>query len=469
PDGPTGPIIFGSRSGKQQDKPNERAGGIGRMGKFQKRRVFVVGVGMTKLTKPKKDESEGPHFPELGQTAVERALEDACLSDKRHLIESAHVGCMFNVGAGQRVLYGLPGGPIMGIPISNLNNACATGSHAFALARQSVMSGVNDCALALGVEKMKPGSLGGGGGGGPSSIDNHFKVMVESQGMPKTIPMAAFFGGAGLQHNKLYGSTPEHFAKIGEKNHRHSVNNPYAQFRDEYTLEEIKASPAVFPLGDGGALTKLQCSPTSDGAAAVIVASEEFVIEHGLQGQAVEILGQGLRTDSPTVFDAPDKRRSMIEVVGFGMASEAAAMAYKEAGITPDQVDVVELHDCFSCNELLTYEALGLAKVGEGHKLVDSGDNTFGGKYVINPSGGLISKGHPLGCTGASHVAEICWQLRGECGPRQVQDAKIGMNHNLGLGGLVCVNIFKRPDEWRSIPMKRKQSLAMGPPPSAKL
>lgn len=257
-------------------------------------KVYVVGVGMSKFSKPKKDPAQGPHYPDLAKIAVTRAIEDACIDPK--LIEQAAVGNMFANGAGQRSLYPLG---IMDIPIYNVHNACATGSNALYLARQFIQGGLNDCCLAVGVEKMKPGSLGGGLGGGPTSLDLHLPVMFGKFKPAAAPPMPQFFGNAGREHMKLYGTTAEQFAMIGEKNHRHSKNNPYAQFQKEYTLDQIKGARMVYEP-----LTKLQCSPTSDGAGAAIVCSEKFVIEHGLQGQAIEIVGQKMTTDSPISFDS---------------------------------------------------------------------------------------------------------------------------------------------------------------------
>lgn len=212
-------------------------------------------------------------------------------------------------------------------------------------------------------------------------------------------------------------------------------------------------------------LTKLQCSPTSDGAAAAILCSEEFVITHGLQGQAIEIIGQSMRTDpSPSFDDKNLHGRSVIDMIGYPMAKKCADEVYKQAGIGPDQVQVVELHDCFSANELITYEALGLCGEGEGGKLIESGNCTYGGKYVVNPSGGLISKGHPLGATGLAQCTELCWQLRNEAGPRQVKDAKVGLQHNLGLGGACVITMYRKPNEWTKFKPKRKVSGAMGFP-----
>jgi acetyl-CoA acetyltransferase len=289
-------------------------------------------------------------------------------------------------------------------------------------------------------------------------LDSHMNVMFSKFDYDmKAPPMPQMFGNAGREHMAKYGTTAKHFAMIGEKNHRHSKNNPYAQFRQEYTLEQVEKSAAIFDP-----LTKLQCSPTSDGAGCALLASEEFVVKHGLQGQAVEIVGQAMHTDDASSFNEKHTDRTCIDVVGFPMAKACADEVYSQAGLGPGDVDVVELHDCFSCNELITYEALGLCKEGEGGQLIESGNCTYGGKYVINPSGGLISKGHPLGATGLAQCAELCWQLRQEAGPRQVKEAKVGLQHNLGLGGACVITMYKRPAEWKGIPMKRKVSGAMG-------
>jgi acetyl-CoA acetyltransferase len=232
-----------------------------------------------------------------------------------------------------------------------------------------------------------------------------------------------------------YGTTPDHFAKIGWKNHKHSVNNPYSQFQDEYSLEQIKAAPMVWEP-----LTKLQCCPTSDGAGAAILASEDFIKKHGLQAKAVEILGMAMTTDFKSTFS----EKSSMKLVGYDMTKEAARRVYEQSGFGPENVDVVELHDCFSANELITYEALGLCAEGKAGEFIDSGANTYGGKVVVNPSGGLISKGHPLGATGLAQCAELNWQLRNEADKRQVKDAKIALQHNLGLGGAAVVTMYRK-------------------------
>jgi acetyl-CoA acetyltransferase len=251
------------------------------------------------------------------------------------------------------------------------------------------------------------------------------------------------FGAAGREHMKKYGTTAEHFAKIGYKNHKHSVNNPYAQFQDSYTLDEVRAAKMIYAPAE---LTRLQCSPTSDGSGAVIVASEAFVDEHGLAAQAVEIVGQAMVTDLESTFT--DK--SAITIVGSDMTRHAARKVYEQAQIGPGDVDVIELHDCFSVNELLTYEALGLCADGEGGKLIDNGDTTYGGTWVVNPSGGLISKGHPLGATGLAQASELTWQLRGAADKRQVPGAAtksgVALQHNIGLGGAVVVTAYRPAD-----------------------
>jgi len=272
-------------------------------------------------------------------------------------------------------------------------------------------------------------------------MDKHVLMMMETVGFGKAPPAPQLFGNAGAEHMKLYGTKPEHFAKIAEKNHRHSANNPYSQFQDVYSLEEILKAPKVH-----APLTKLQCCPTSDGAAAAILCSEEFVVRNGLQNVAIEILGMAMTTDTNSSLE----EKSMIKCVGGDMAKAAAQQAYAEAGLGPNDVQVIELHDCFSANELITYEALGLCEPGGAGKLIDDGDNTYGGKWVVNPSGGLISKGHPLGATGLAQCAELCWQLRGHAGKRQVNGAKVAMQHNLGLGGACVVALYQKPTKWNA-------------------
>jgi sterol carrier protein 2 len=319
----------------------------------------------------------------------------------------------------------------------NVNNNCSTGSSALFLARQAVKGGLVDCGLAVGFEKMERGSLGMKYTDRTPALDKHVMRMARIR-PPEQSPLAPqMFGNAGRDHMEKYGSTPEHYAWIGWKNHKHSVNNPYAQFQDEYSLEEIKAARMIHDP-----LTKLQCSPTSDGAAAAIVASERFVEEHSLWAHAIEIKGQAMVTDLSSSFD---ETADCITIVGYEMSRSAAERAFQEAGLGPHDVQVVELHDCFSANELITYEALGLADQGHGHELVEERATTYGGRWVVNPSGGLISKGHPLGATGLAQCSELCWQLRGLAEARQVEGAKAALQHNIGLGGAAVVTVYERP------------------------
>jgi len=390
-------------------------------------KTYVVGVGMTKFEKPQRREWD---YPDMARESGSKALEDAGLDYA--LIEQAVVGYVYGDStAGNRAVYELG---LTGIPVTNVNNNCSTGSTALFMARNLVKGGLNDCVLALGFEKMQKGSLKGTYEDREPPVARHYQALFSLREPEAAPPAPMMFGMAGREHMEKYGSTPDHYAWIGYKNHKHSVNNPYAQFQDEYTLDEIKAAPMIY-----APLTKLQCSPTSDGSGAAIIASERFVDEHDLWDRAVEIVGQSMVTDMRSTFE--DK--SAISVVGAKMTEKAAQQVYEEAQLGPDDVDVIELHDCFSANELVTYEALGLAEEGEGHKLVESEDVTYGGKWVVNPSGGLISKGHPLGATGLAQCSELTWQLRGEADKRQVDGAKVALQHNIGIGGAVVVTMYR--------------------------
>ncbi|RZC37396.1 Sterol carrier protein X-related thiolase [Asbolus verrucosus] len=389
-------------------------------------RVFVIGVGMTKFEKPGKRADD---YPVFAKEAITKALDDCRV--KISEVEAAACGYVYGDStSGQRAVYEVG---MTGIPIFNVNNNCSTGSTALILAKEFVESGKHDCVLAVGFEKMERGSLSAKFLDRTNPMDKHVQLMAELSEMNDAPLTAQMFGNAGIEHMKKYGTRPEHFAKIAYKNHKHSVNNPYSQFREEYSLDQIKNSPLVF-----GPLTKLQCCPTSDGSAAAIVASERFVRSHGLEAQAVEILGMEMATDLPSTF----AENSCMKLVGYDMTKTAADRLFRKTNTNPSDVQVVELHDCFSANELITYEALGLCPPGKAGELIDRGDNTYGGKYVVNPSGGLISKGHPLGATGLAQCAELCWQLRGEAGARQVPNAKLALQHNIGLGGAVVVGLY---------------------------
>ena len=401
-------------------------------------RTFVIGVGMTKFEKPGRrmetnpDGSERPwDYPDMVRESGTKALEDAGITFDQ--VEQAFVGyCYGESTSGQRAVYELGH---TGIPITNVNNNCSTGSTALYMGRQMIKAGINDCVLAVGFEKMEPGSLQGKWQDRTMPLDKHFLSMLGKHPFEPSPPAPQMFGNAGRDHMEKYGSTPDHFAWIGWKNHKHSVNNPYAQFQDEYSIEDIKNAKMIHDP-----LTKLQCSPTSDGSGAVILASEKFVDEHDLWDRAVEIAGQAMATDFASSYPEDG---DAIKVVGFDMSAAAAKQAYEEAELGPDDAQVVELHDCFSANELITYEALGLAEVGEGHKLVDNQDTTYGGRWVVNPSGGLISKGHPLGATGLAQCSELTWQIRGQADKRQVEGATVGIQHNIGLGGAAVVTVYK--------------------------
>ena len=390
-------------------------------------KVFVVGVGMTKFEKPGR--REGWDYPEMARESGTSALADAGISYDK--VEAAYVGYVYGEStSGQRAVYELG---MTGVPVVNVNNNCSTGSAALYLAAQQIRGGLADCVLALGFEKMQPGSLGSTYDDREQPMERHLMALAEISEV--LFPPAPWmFGAAGREHMKLYGTTAEHFAKIGEKNHRHSVNNPNSQFRDEYSLDDILAARMIYDP-----LTKLQCSPTSDGSAAAILASEAFVAEHGLADRAVEIVGQAMTTDFQSTFDGTAKN-----IVGCDMSKQAALQVYDQSGLGPEDFQVIELHDCFSTNELLTYEALGLCAEGEGGKLVDNNETTYGGRWVVNPSGGLISKGHPLGATGLAQCAELTWQLRGDADKRQVGGVSAALQHNIGLGGAAVVTAYQR-------------------------
>jgi acetyl-CoA acyltransferase len=392
-------------------------------------RTFVIGVGMTKFDKPGTKEGD---YPDWAVEAGTRALTDAGVA--YDAIEQAFVGyCYGESTSGERAVYGLG---LSGIPIVNVNNNCSTGSSALYLARQAVKGGLAEVTLALGFEKMEKGSLGVKYTDRTNPLDKHLGSLIELRPWEEAPPAPQMFGAAGREHMERYGSQADHFAWIGWKNHKHSVNNPYAQFQDEYTLEEIKAAKVIYEP-----LTKLQCSPTSDGAAAAVVASERFVDAHDLWDRAVELCGQALVTDTRATFED----RSAISIVGADMTRIAARAALDEAQVGVGEIDVIELHDCFSANELITYEALGLAEEGTAHELVAAEATTYGGSGpVVNPSGGLISKGHPLGATGLAQCSELTWQLRGTADARQVAGAKVALQHNIGLGGAAVVSVYKQ-------------------------
>ncbi|GLH15035.1 Non-specific lipid-transfer protein [Gryllus bimaculatus] len=329
-----------------------------------KTKVYVVGVGMTKFEKP--GSREDFDYPQMAKEAVTKALADARIT--MNDIKQACVGYVYGDSTcGQRALYEIG---MTGLPIYNF------------------------------MDRTNP-------------MDKHVEAMADIAGINNTPITAQLFGNAAKQHMNEYGTKEEHLAKIAYKNHKHSVNNPYSQFREEYTLEQIMNSPRVF-----GPLTKLQCCPTSDGSAAALLASEEFVHRHGLENQAVEIVGMEMATDLPSTFSD----QSCMKIVGYDMTKAAAEKLFQKANYKPQDVDVVELHDCFSANELITYEALGLCGPGEAPGMIESGNNTYGG---------------------VAQCAELCWQLRGLAEKRQVPGAKLALQHNIGLGGAAVVALYR--------------------------
>jgi len=388
---------------------------------------LVVGVGMIPFTKP----GANRPYNEMAAIAVFAALADAGL--EYSAIEQAYVGYVYGDStAGQRALYDVQ---MTGIPIINVNNNCSTGSTALFLANQAVSCGQVDCALALGFEQMNPGALGAVFNDRPSPFGRFDEATDKLVGHGE-VPLALrYFGGAGLAHMQQYGTKLETFAEIRAKASRHAANNPLAIFRNVVTADEVMASPAVWP----GVMTRLMACPPTCGAAAAILCSEEFAARHGLD-RRVRIAEQAMTTDTPKTFDARDMR----EVVGFSMAKSAARKVYDAAGVDPMDLDVVELHDCFAHNELISYEALSLCPEGGAEKFVRDGNNTYGGQVVTNPSGGLLSKGHPLGATGLAQCTELVQQLRGQADKRQVEGARWALQHNLGLGGACVVTLYER-------------------------
>ncbi len=379
-------------------------------------KAYVIGVGMTDF---KRCDTE---VKELAQSAARQALDDAGVAYEA--VEQAYAGYINGMSTlGQQSLYGIG---MTGIPVFNVNNNCSTGSTALYLAYNAVRSGMNDCVLALGFEKMQKGPL-------ENQMPGLEKIAAETEKEKKPPIAARMFGDAGRDHMDKYGTSPETFAQIAVKNHLHSVNNPRSQYREACTLGEVLASRMIHDP-----ITLLQACPTSDGAAAAIVVSEGWLKKHPHPG-AVEIAAMALATDK-----ADDFARGPIGMVGMGMCERAAQTVYEESGMGPEDVQVIELHDCFSTAELIAYEGLGLCPEGGGEQLVVDGVTTYGGKWVVNPSGGLLSKGHPIGATGLAQCAELVWQLRGQADKRQVPDVRNALQHNLGLGGACVVAMYRR-------------------------
>jgi sterol carrier protein 2 len=390
------------------------------------RRVNVIGVGMVPFAKP----GASDDYNVMASGAARTALEDARVEFGE--VEQAYAGYVFGDSTcGQRAVYEVG---LTGIPVFNVNNNCSTGSSALMLAAQAVAGGLAECVIAVGFEQMEKGALAAKWTDRTNPLDKHANVMNDLQGFTQAPPAAQMFGGAGREYRWKYGTRRETFAKISEKARKHAAKNPFALFRDLLSVEEILASPEVFDP-----LTRYQCCPPTCGAAAAILASDDFASKKGIS-KPVYIAAQAMTTD----YDSSFEEKSMIKMVGYDMAKNAAAKVYDQAGLGPSDVDVVELHDCFTANELLTYEALGLCNEGEAEKFIWDENNTYGGTFVTNPSGGLLSKGHPLGATGLAQCTELVWQLRGQADQRQVEGARVALQHNLGLGGACVITMYRR-------------------------
>ncbi|KAG9842512.1 hypothetical protein KCU98_g8344, partial [Aureobasidium melanogenum] len=399
------------------------------MGKKTKAPCYVLGVGMTKFIKPRGKVD----YTELGFEAGVKAMLDAQINYD-DVEQGIACYCYGDSTCGQRVFYQFG---MTQIPIYNVNNNCSTGSTGLNLGRTMVANGAADCVLVVGFEKMFPGSLQSFFQDRTNPTGTTVDMMKATRGITNAPGAAQMFGNAGREYMEKYGAKKEDFAEIARINHEHSKRNPYSQFQDEYTLQQVMDSTSIHEP-----LTKLQCCPTSDGGAAAVLVSEDFFnARPHLREQAILIAGQCLATDATSLFS-----RSSIDLMGYEMTKNAAKTALAEAGVSVRDVKVCELHDCFSANEMIVIDALGLSEHGKAHEMVRKGDITYGGKMVINPSGGLISKGHPLGATGIAQCAELVWHLRGWANNRLVKGTTAALQHNLGLGGAVVVTVYKRAD-----------------------
>ncbi|KAK0313484.1 hypothetical protein LTR01_001740 [Friedmanniomyces endolithicus] len=402
----------------------------------QKAPCYVLGVGMTKFIKPRGKVD----YTELGFEAGVKAMLDAQIN-----YDDIETGiacyCYGDSTCGQRVFYQFG---MTQIPIYNVNNNCSTGSTGLHLARTMIAGGMADAVLVVGFEKMFPGSLQSFFNDRANPTGTTAEMMKATRGITNAPGAAQMFGNAGREYMEKYGAKAEDFGEIARVNHEHSKRNPYSQFQQDYTLEEIMKSPMIHEP-----LTKLQCCPTSDGGAAAVLVSQDFLdARPHLKEQAVLIAGQQLSTDAASLFS-----RSSIDLMGYEMNKTASRAALKEAGVKIEDIKVCELHDCFSANEMIVIDALGLSEHGKAHEMVRRGDITYGGKMVINPSGGLISKGHPLGASGIAQCAELVWHLRGWANNRLVEGTTAALQHNLGLGGAVVVTVYKRADGKKCAPV----------------
>jgi acetyl-CoA acetyltransferase len=375
--------------------------------------VYVIGVDMIKFGRfPDRT------VPQLGAEAALLALDDAGLAIGD--MQAMYCGNLGQAGAmvGQRVLQEIGQ---TGIPVVNTANACATGATAFREAWMGIKAGVYDLVLAVGVEQMGKGLLGGLGG----------KRGIPKEGLLGSGLMPAIFGEAGQEHARNYGTTFEQFAKVSVKNHHHSTLNPKAMYRIETPLEQVmNAEMIAYPN------TKLMCSVNVDGSAAAVLASEKKAKELGL-GRAIRVRASALTSDAW-------QERDLVMPDVNTCTRAAAKSAYEMAGIGPEDVDLVELHDCFATAEILHYENLGLCGDGDAGRMIDEGETALGGRIPVNVSGGLLSKGHPLGATGIANIYEVSTHLRGEAGDRQVEGARIGLTHVIGLGSACAVHVLEK-------------------------
>jgi acetyl-CoA acetyltransferase len=378
---------------------------------------------MVKFVKP----GQQKPYREMAADAIRGAIAEAGIDPA--LVEQAYGAYIYGDSTcAQHAVYDAF---MTGIPIINVNNNCSSGSTAIFMARQAVQSGAVDCALAFGFEEMQPGALGSHWDDRESPFDNFLQVLDDGD-YPEAPLALRCFGAAGHHYMEKYGASANLFAKVAVKTRNHAIANPLALFSEPLTVEQVLDAPVMYM----NYLTRLMCCPPTCGAGAAIICSEAFARRHGIEG-IVEIAAQAMATDTATTWEDP------IQLVGADMTQRAASQAYEAGGIDPGDVDVVELHDCFTVNEVITYEGLGLCGEGEATAFVDAGDNTYGGKFVVNPSGGLMSKGHPIGATGLAQCYELVNQLRGRAEQRQVMGAKVALQHNLGLGGAAVVTLYK--------------------------
>jgi sterol carrier protein 2 len=388
------------------------------------RRVNVIGVGMTPFTAP----GAGGRYYDLASEAGRLALQDAGIEYRR--VEAAYAGFVYGDSlSGQRSVTELG---LTGIPIINVSNHGASGSTALYLARQAIEHGIAECVLAVGFETSPPEWSRYRWQYCESPVARH--AHGDADTLVTEVPIVTqLFARAAREYMQRYGARKETFAMIAVKSREHAALNPYALHRQPLSLETVLEDEVCAPL------TRLQyCLPAS-GAAAAVLCSDEFARKHGIN-EPVYIAAQAMTTDLPGSFS----EGSAIRAVGYDLGFAAARDVYERAGIGPEEVDVCELHDGSTVSEILLYEALGFCREGDAEKLVEDGDNTYGGNRVINPSGGLLSMGHPLGATGLAQCAELVWQLRGTAANRQVPYARIALQHNISIGGACVVTMFRR-------------------------